>query len=87
MIALHARLEKALEGLKIEKENRPFNPHLTLARVRERTSREVAHQIGETLAAFKVDSLGKFQVSEIHLIESQLTPKGPIYTTRLPPPE
>ncbi len=86
MIALHARLEKDLEGLKIEKENRPFNPHLTLARVRERTSREVAHQIGETLAAFKVDSLGKFQVSEIHLIESQLTPKGPIYTTRFTAP-
>ncbi|QRN84050.1 RNA 2',3'-cyclic phosphodiesterase [Chloroflexota bacterium] len=86
MISLHGMLENALEDIKIEKENRPFNPHLTLGRVRERTSREVAHHIGETLAAFKVDSLGTFQVSQVHLIESLLTPQGPIYTTRFTAP-
>ena len=86
LIALHAELEKALGRIGIEKESRPFDPHLTLARVRDRTSREMAHHIGETLAAFKVDSLGVFRVNEIHLIESQLTPQGPIYTTRFTAP-
>ena len=86
LIVLHAELEKALGRMGIEKESRPFDPHLTLARVRDRTSREMAHQIGETLATFKVDSLGVFGVSKIHLIESQLTPQGPIYTTRFTAP-
>lgn len=83
---LHERLDSALAGIGLVKDNRPFNPHLTLARVRQRTDRETAHRIGETLSAFKVDSLGRFWVSEVHLIESQLTPQGPIYTTRFTAP-
>ena len=86
IVRLHDRLEKALEGIQLEKENRPFNPHLTLARVRQRTSRETANQIGQTLSEFKVGSLGTFEVRQIHLIESQLTPQGPIYTTRFTAP-
>lgn len=82
MVALHARLETALAKVGIEKEDRPFHPHLTLARVRQRTDRATAHQIGETLTQFKVGSLGVFQVDKIQLIESQLTPQGPVYTTR-----
>ena len=85
-MSLHAKLENALAGIKLEIENRPFNPHLTLARVRSRTDREAAHQIGQTLAAFKVGSLGAVEVHEIHLIESKLTPQGPIYTTRFTVP-
>jgi 2'-5' RNA ligase len=85
-ISLHARLKKALAGIKLEKENRPFNPHLTLARVRSRTDRDTAHQIGQTLSEFKVGSLGAFEVQQIHLIESKLTPQGPIYTTRFTAP-
>jgi len=86
IIRLHTELEKALEGINLEKENRPFNPHLTLARVRQRTSREASHQIGQTLSEFKVGSLGGFEVRQIYLIESQLTPQGPIYTTRFTAP-
>ncbi len=82
MVALHAQLETALARVGIEKEDRPFHPHLTLARVRQRTDRATAHQIGETLTQFKVGSLGAFQVDQIQLIESQLTPQGPVYTTR-----
>ena len=86
MVALHGKLETVLARISIERENRPFNPHLTLARIRQRTDRATAHQIGETLSAFKVGTLGAFQVGEIHLIESQLTPQGPIYTTRFTAP-
>ena len=81
-LSLHTQIENALEGINLEKENRPFNPHLTLARIRARTDRKTAHQIGQTLSAFKVGSLGAFEVRQIHLIESKLTPQGPIYTTR-----
>ena len=82
MTTLHTQLEAVLAKAGIEKEDRPFHPHLTLARVRQRTDRATAHQIGETLTQFKVGSLGAFQVDEIHLIESQLTPQGPVYTAR-----
>ena len=86
LIALHAELEKASVEWGSKKKAGPSILTSPLARVRDRTSREMAHQIGETLATFKVDSLGIFGVSEIHLIESQLTPKGPIYTTRFTAP-
>lgn len=86
LISLHNELESELAKIGLQKESRPYNPHLTLARVRQRTSRETAAKVGDILSGFKVDSLGRFTVSDIHLIESQLTPQGPIYTTRFTAP-
>jgi 2'-5' RNA ligase len=86
LITLHKQLDSDLAKIGLQKESRPYDPHLTLARVRQRTSRETAAKVGKILSEFKVDSLGSFTVSEIHLIESKLTPQGPIYTTRFTAP-
>jgi 2'-5' RNA ligase len=86
LIALHKQLDSELAKIGLREETRPFNPHLTLGRVRQRTSRETAAKVGDILSEFKVDSLGSFTVGDIHLIESQLTPQGPIYTTRFTTP-
>jgi len=56
-------------------EERPYNPHLTLARVREAGGlRSVAllEGVGET-------TLGGTAVEAITLFESRLSPKGPTY--------
>jgi RNA 2',3'-cyclic 3'-phosphodiesterase len=80
LVAYHEQLDDALSLAGFEKDKKPLSPHLTLARVRDRMDRDTVHQIGSTLSQFKVDSLGTLKVNEIKLIESKLTPKGPIYT-------
>jgi RNA 2',3'-cyclic 3'-phosphodiesterase len=72
---LKADIDAALEPLGWKAENRPFQPHLTIGRVKE--SRAVSGQRWPnelTPLLIPADS--------IHLIESELTPNGPIYTVR-----
>lgn len=78
--------EKALPGFKqevdaclwpfgLEPEARPFQPHLTLGRIKD--SRQIAGiNWGMQLERRAVP------VAAVHLIESRLTPDGPIYTVR-----
>lgn len=72
---LKADIDAALEPLGWEGEDRPFRPHLTIGRVKD--SRAVSEQRWPnelTPLPIPADS--------IHLIESELTPNGPIYTVR-----
>ncbi len=57
------------------REQRPFSPHLTLGRVRD--SRKLQGVNWEA----HVQKL-TFPIEEVHLIESKLSPSGPIYTVR-----
>lgn len=66
----------ALEGLG-ERDDRPFQAHITLGRVRSpRGSRE----LGELLARHSERSFGVAELSELKLKSSRLTPAGPIYS-------
>ncbi|MCB2202924.1 RNA 2',3'-cyclic phosphodiesterase [bacterium] len=80
LAALHQQLDTELQTVGIPGDKRAFNPHLTLARVRRSVSRERAAKIGETLSQFKVDALGPFRIDKVHLYQSELNPKGSIYT-------
>ncbi len=73
--ALKTALDEQLASLGLPPEDKPFRAHLTLGRVKD--EREV---LGVEWAA-DVPSLD-MPVTAIHLIESQLRPSGPIYTTR-----
>ena len=67
------QLDRRLEALGLPLETRSFSPHLTLGRVRPggTMDRELLTMDFTT---------EPFQVSEIVLYESRLTPAGPIYT-------
>jgi len=80
LVHIHQRLDQNLAALNIQREQRKYSPHLTLGRVRRMTDRDSVSQIGKTLSQFKVDSLGTIEVIQINLYQSDLTPKGPIYT-------
>jgi RNA 2',3'-cyclic 3'-phosphodiesterase len=80
LIDLHKTLDSALASAEIEREKRDFTPHLTIARVRRGTKRNTISEIGEILSLFKVDSLGNTTIKQVVLYQSELTPKGPIYT-------
>ncbi|MFO7678656.1 MAG: RNA 2',3'-cyclic phosphodiesterase [Chloroflexota bacterium] len=75
LAALKADLDDGLASLGWEKEERPFQPHLTLGRVNK----------GQKLAGFAAMAAVKeiaFPVTAVLLIESQLTRQGPVYTVR-----
>ena len=64
-------------GLRFD--DRPLAPHLTLARVVEDASAAEAKTVGAALEGLAIGSL-RFEVSEIALVQSVLSPKGPRYT-------
>ncbi len=74
------RIEEDLVSLGFPAEGRRFSPHFTLGRVREQASPEERRHLGQLIAdsAFKGGS--RFTVDAVHLMKSQLTREGPIYT-------
>jgi RNA 2',3'-cyclic 3'-phosphodiesterase len=74
---LHRRLEDECVAAGFPREARPFNPHLTLARVRApRDARDLAAAHRETHFAPQT-----FTISELLVIRSELGPGGSRYTT------
>jgi 2'-5' RNA ligase len=76
---LQASIEKTLESVGFPKEQRPFSPHLTLARIKTPKGKK---ELKDELDAINEEGIDPhpFEVGNIHLYESQLTPKGSIYT-------
>ena len=76
--ALAADIDGALEKLDIPREQRPFSPHLTLARFEP-------PRLPESLRAAIQENarreFGSLRTSQFHLIESKLKPSGAEYTT------
>jgi len=69
--------ESALERLGIAREDRPFAPHLTLARVRQPVGLNAMRQ---ALANLDSSNFGKFAVSQFHLYLSEPGSSGSVYT-------
>jgi len=74
---LAADTDRACTGLGIEAEKRPFSPHLTLARIKERGDLQ---PLRETIAALPGLDFGKFAVRSFFLYLSKLRPTGSVYT-------
>ena len=73
--ALYDKIEKNLfaSGL-ANLESRKFTPHITLARIKSKINPEQLAPLKE----WKI--LDQFAVNYFYLMQSELTPKGPIYT-------
>jgi 2'-5' RNA ligase len=76
LCALAKDLETSLEPLGFDREERPFAPHLTLARVKAKPP-ESLHAL---LARHTKTIFGTAPVDEIELIRSELGTDGPRYT-------
>lgn len=78
LIALHDALETPLLNLRCyRREDRPYSPHLTLGRTR---SEQPGEQLARALPRFEKWRGGETTVSEVHVMSSELTSKGPLYT-------
>jgi 2'-5' RNA ligase len=77
LAALQASIEAGLQELGFAREKRRFSPHLTIGRVRSGRGKD------KLVAAVDANAgidLGRIRIEEITLYESDLTPRGAIYT-------
>ncbi len=70
-------IEQAFENLGFEKEQRPFSPHLTIARVKERRPDT---QLIEVIGGFGKIDAQSVKADSVCFYKSQLTSAGPVYT-------
>jgi len=74
---LQREVERRLEPLGFEREDRPFHPHLTLGRSRSQRGERRLVEAAESLAA---EAFGGFDADDFRLYKSQLHPHGARYT-------
>jgi 2'-5' RNA ligase len=77
LIAFQKELEKELEEIGFQPEERPFQPHLTLGRVKSSRGRD---ELAGRMEKYREEAFGEFQVESLILFRSDLKPSGPIYT-------
>lgn len=76
--ALVAEIDDTLQQLGFPLEDRPFTPHLTLARF---NPPGLPPKLGSTVAEHSTRKFGSLIAKEFHLIESKLKSTGAEYTT------
>jgi 2'-5' RNA ligase len=81
LAVLQDAIEEVMVPFGYEPEGRGFTPHLTLGRVRRKTSRSDVAQVGEVVAAAEVGQLAEVTADRFELIRSMLKPTGAEYTT------
>jgi 2'-5' RNA ligase len=74
---LAADTDRATSTVGVEGENRPFSPHLTLARIKERLDLRPLH---DAIAALPSLEFGRCEARSFFLYRSQPGPKGSVYT-------
>jgi len=75
---LHHNLEEGLRVVGYQPENRPFRPHLTIARIPSETSRSACQGLGEALRREEIIPL-LVDVPELSLMKSTLRTTGAVH--------
>ena len=71
-------IDERLTKLGFKKEKRGFSPHLTIGRVKTAKNKQI---LIKTIEDYRDTEFSTEDVKMIKLMKSDLTPKGPIYTT------
>lgn len=77
---LQQTIDAALAALGFAKEERPFVPHLTLARIRQGASPSERRSFGALVDSTIFEEKYPVEVEAVNLMKSQLTPVGAVYT-------
>ena len=71
------KLDSDFAGIGFPRENRPFQAHLTLGRIKDPSG---LTEISEALIKYNAFAAGEFNCTELILFQSRLSPQGAIYT-------
>ena len=77
LVTFQQGLERALGEIGFPSEERPFRPHLTLGRIK---SPKGLTGLAEALEKGRAVAAGRFTASGLGLFQSDLTPRGAVYT-------
>jgi len=77
LTSLQKQIEKQLEKIGFQAEDRPFHPHLTLGRMKLGRGKE---DLMGRMEKHKEEEFGDLPVERLILFRSDLKPTGPIYT-------
>ena len=75
---IYDQVESELSILGFKRENRSFNPHITIARVRSGRRRD---ELAGFVTKLSDNSFGSFKAEKVSLKQSILRPSGPEYRT------
>jgi 2'-5' RNA ligase len=78
LASLASRTDDACAKLGVEREKKPYSPHLTLARINSPSNLAALH---EGLAKLPAADFGEFEATVFHLYQSQPGRDGSIYTS------
>ena len=76
--ALHRTIEDCCQTADFAPDNRPFSPHLTLARIKE-GERQLGQALGQSDVMDQAVVVGTLPIEAIVLIQSELRPTGSVY--------
>ena len=77
--SLQRELEIILAAQGFQREERGFNPHLTIGRVRNGVSRDQGLRIVDAVTSVHLEPTDPWRVDALHLMRSTLTPQGALY--------
>ena len=77
LTSFQRQLEGELEKIGFEREERPFQPHLTLGRSNSSRGRD---ELVGMIEQRREEEFGEIPVEKVVLFKSELRPSGPIYT-------
>jgi 2'-5' RNA ligase len=77
LIPFQHELETRLDKSGFPREDRPFQPHLTLGRAKSTRGRD---DLVGRIENHREEEFGTFQADRLTLFKSELAPSGPIYT-------
>ncbi|MBV6469893.1 RNA 2',3'-cyclic phosphodiesterase [Nitrospirales bacterium NOB] len=80
LAALHRAVEVCCRSAGFAPEERPFSPHLTVARIKE-GERQAGQALAQGAVLDRPVELGELPVDAILLMKSELRPTGSIYST------
>lgn len=76
LVRLNEAILDGLRGLNIKMEDRPFNPHLTIGRIKHLNNKETLRTL---LGQYQDSEIQIIPVNEVILYESVLLQSGPVY--------
>ena len=86
LIQVWRRLEQALEAQGFARDQRPFSPHLTVGRVKERLSPAQLQRLTHATESAQEVGPAELPVTALSLVQSQLTREGAIYRRKAQTP-
>lgn len=80
LIDLQRDVDENLAALGFAAEKRPFNPHLTIARMRDSAAHADRRRAADALAAYPLPPCIAVSANAVSLTQSDLRPGGAVYT-------